>query len=100
MANRESLIAQGLWNFADDRPTQTVADHQASGTEIFSGITERLLVALDSLTAPHIPSPEEARHLEAALFHLIAAFELRDFAALCSNCTNRYWPPLRSRAGS
>jgi hypothetical protein len=35
--------------------------------------------ALDEISAPYIPSAAEAKHLEAALAHLIAAFESRDF---------------------
>jgi hypothetical protein len=35
--------------------------------------------ALERLSAAHIPPPEEEAHLEAALAHLIAAFDTRDF---------------------
>jgi hypothetical protein len=45
-------------------------------------IAETLAVlhaALDEMTAPYVPPPEEAEHLQAALVHLIAAFDRRDF---------------------
>jgi hypothetical protein len=46
---------------------------------LLDGLTERLLAALDALSAPHIPSPEEAAHLDSALQSLIAAYSLRGF---------------------
>jgi hypothetical protein len=44
-------------------------------------IAERLLDSLNLLTQPYVPSKAERRHLEAALAHLIAAFDSRDFEA-------------------
>jgi hypothetical protein len=38
-----------------------------------------LKIALDEMTAPHVPQGEELKHLERALYHLICARDTRDF---------------------
>jgi hypothetical protein len=40
--------------------------------ETANPLLDALNDALDRLTAPHVPPPEEARELEQALAHLIA----------------------------
>lgn len=40
---------------------------------------DKLFTALDALTSPYVPPPEEVALLEKALVSLIAAYERRDF---------------------